>query len=203
MISALIPWLSENELNDSCKNNSVKLIGCNSLSMGESNIDVDVLFVQASIKHLKESEDRIIKCLARLTKDQLWWRPNDATNSCGILIKHLCGNITQYILSALGNERDNRKRNEEFFSTDENNEMLKDDFCQIIKSAMQIISEMTIHDLQKRYQVQGFTLSGVEIIQHVVEHLSYHTGQIAWITKLITDQDLGFYEGLDLTKLNE
>jgi uncharacterized damage-inducible protein DinB len=36
------------------------------------------------------------------------------------------------------------------------------------------------------------------IIIHVTEHLSYHTGQIAYWTKILKDDDLGFYAGVDL-----
>ena len=36
------------------------------------------------------------------------------------------------------------------------------------------------------------------MLVHVTEHFSYHTGQIAWITKMLTDEDLGFYAGEDL-----
>jgi uncharacterized damage-inducible protein DinB len=38
---------------------------------------------------------------------------------------------------------------------------------------------------------------------HVVEHYSYHTGQIAFWTKLLRDKDLGFYAGVDLNVKNE
>ena len=51
--------------------------------------------------------------------------------------------------------------------------------------------------------VQGFRFSGAGIILHVVEHYSYHTGQIAFWTKMLKDKDLGFYAGFDLNLKNE
>jgi uncharacterized damage-inducible protein DinB len=51
-------------------------------------------------------------------------------------------------------------------------------------------------------QVQGFSLTGIGIIIHVTEHYSYHTGQIALLTKLLKDRDLAFYAGIDLNKKN-
>jgi len=56
--------------------------------------------------------------------------------------------------------------------------------------------------LLKIREVQGFRLSGTGIIIHVVEHLSYHTGQIAFWTKILKDKDLGFYDGMDLNTKN-
>jgi uncharacterized damage-inducible protein DinB len=48
--------------------------------------------------------------------------------------------------------------------------------------------------------VQVYELTGVGIIIHVTEHLSYHTGQIATLTKLLLEKDLGFYAGLNLNQ---
>jgi uncharacterized damage-inducible protein DinB len=48
--------------------------------------------------------------------------------------------------------------------------------------------------------VQAFQASGISIFVHVTEHLSYHTGQIAFWTKQLKDKGLGFYAGMDLNR---
>ncbi len=53
------------------------------------------------------------------------------------------------------------------------------------------------------HTVQCFEETGVGIIIHVIEHFSYHTGQIALLTKLLTNKDTQFYEDLDLNKTNK
>ena len=50
--------------------------------------------------------------------------------------------------------------------------------------------------------VQGYSFSAIGIIMHVVEHYSYHTGQIAFWVKLLKDKDLGFYADMDLNVKN-
>lgn len=50
--------------------------------------------------------------------------------------------------------------------------------------------------------MQGYTFSGIGIVTHVVEHYSYHTGQIALWTKILKNKDLGFYNGIDLNITN-
>ena len=67
---------------------------------------------------------------------------------------------------------------------------------------MVTIRNLSEEDLLKVRSVQGFEHSGTGIIIHVVEHYSYHTGQIAFWTKLLKDKDLGFYAGHDLNKKN-
>ncbi len=46
--------------------------------------------------------------------------------------------------------------------------------------------------------MQGFEETGTAILLHVVEHFSYHTGQITLHTKLMLDADTGYYAGADL-----
>ena len=69
--------------------------------------------------------------------------------------------------------------------------------------AVDVIASATEIELNKKRLVQGFQLSGTGIIIHVVEHYSYHVGQIALITKLFTNEDLGFYANLDLNITND
>jgi uncharacterized damage-inducible protein DinB len=46
--------------------------------------------------------------------------------------------------------------------------------------------------------VQTFQETGMTILIHVTEHFSYHTGQIAWITKMLTAESLDFYKDIKL-----
>jgi uncharacterized damage-inducible protein DinB len=161
-------------------------------------------FIQQSIAHFEENTPKIEKCLTELTEDELWHRPNASSNSTGNLILHLCGNITQYILSGLGNIEDKRERDKEFTST---RVLQKEDLLNKLKatvvSAVKIMRSLKDDDLLQKHSVQGRDLSAIGIIIHVVEHYSYHTGQIIYWTKLIKDRDLGFYSKIDLNKKNK
>jgi len=57
---------------------------------------------------------RIVRCLEELSREQIWWRANPASNSVGNLVLHLTGNVRQWIISGLGGEPDNRQRDQEF-----------------------------------------------------------------------------------------
>src|SRR6476659_5112427 len=61
-----------------------------------------------------KSTPKIVKCLDQLTEEQIWVRPNKASNSIGNILLHLCGNIRQYVISALGQQEDVRERDLEF-----------------------------------------------------------------------------------------
>ncbi len=161
-------------------------------------------FVENAIYRMDESLRMIAKSTALLSAEDLWKKPNKASNSIGNIIIHLKGNITQYILAGLEGVEDHRQRDLEFSETHsydakELNHMLEE----LMDEVKTVLHRLKDEELIKTYSVQGFKLSGQGIVLHVVEHLSYHTGQIAFWTKILKNKDLGFYEGFDLNTKNE
>ena len=57
---------------------------------------------------------RLKACVEPMTVEQIWWRPNDASNSIGNLILHLNGNVTQWIVASFNRDEDKRDRPAEF-----------------------------------------------------------------------------------------
>jgi uncharacterized damage-inducible protein DinB len=172
--------------------------------MKDNRSDLAIDVVENAIIRMEESLLKISKSTALLSDEELWKKPNKASNSVGNIIIHLKGNITQYILAGLGGAEDRRQRDLEFSETHtygakELNKMLQE-LMDEVKTVLQGLKDK---ELIKTYSVQGFKLSGQGIILHVVEHLSYHTGQIAFWTKILKNKDLGFYKGFDLNAKNE
>jgi uncharacterized damage-inducible protein DinB len=161
-------------------------------------------FIKNSIYRMDESTRMIQICFKELSEEQVWKKPNKSSNSIANLILHLCGNITQYIISSLGEVKDTREREKEFSTTEG---YTKDRLLQIlldtVENAKAVIQSTTQDKLLKERDVQGFNFSGIGIVIHVVEHYSYHTGQIAFWSKLMKNIDLGFYDGIDLTIKNK
>ena len=146
-----------------------------------------------------ESIPRLKKCLAELSEVEVWQRPNAASNSTGNLILHLCGNVRQYLVSALGKQADNRERQKEFDATGGYTKSeLEQALDALQKDVEAVLPNLTVADLVYEYDVQGFREQGLAIVIHVIEHFSYHTGQITWFVKALKDKDLGYYAGLDL-----
>ena len=161
-------------------------------------------FVEQSVSHLNQNTPRIIKCLAQLSEEEVWHRPNENSNSIGNLILHLCGNIRQYAISSLGNVPDNRIRDLEFYTREGYSKSeLIEKLTQTVDDAVMVINCSTKTNLLQPRLVQGFNLTGIGIIIHVTEHYSYHTGQIAYYTKMVKDRDLGFYANVNLNVKNE
>ena len=161
-------------------------------------------FLEQSIYRINENTGRIKICFDQLDEKEIWEFPNENTNSIGNLVLHLCGNITQYIISALGGKEDIRERDKEFSKNIvTSKESLLNKLMETASEATAIMRDIEGDELLKIYSVQGFNLSGVGIIIHVTEHYSYHTGQIAFWTKQLKNKDLGFYADIDLNKKNK
>ena len=161
-------------------------------------------FIEQSVFRMEENNERIKKCLAMLSETEVWQKPNPSSNSVANLILHLCGNIQQWIVSSLGNIEDSRERDLEFSTTaGVTKTELLDKILSTVAEANKTMKNLEKGDLLEMKSVQGYDYSGIGIIIHVVEHYSYHAGQIAFWTKLLKDKDLGFYEGQDLNVKNE
>lgn len=170
-------------------------------------MDQEVLeeFIDQIIFRLDESSRMVALSLEKLDEDFIWKRPHHNANSIGNLILHLCGNITQYAISSLGETEDIRNRDLEFESKDGySKKELLDKLEQTVQKAKKVIQNTTLDQYLMKRDVQGFTFSGIGIAIHVTEHYSYHTGQIAFWTKQITEKkSLGFYDGIDLNTKNK
>ena len=154
---------------------------------------------EEACRRLEENRVRIHACAARLSEAQLWHRPNAHVVSVGNLILHLTGNVRQWINSTLGDEADHRERDKEFNTTGPlEREQLLADLDKVVMRAMRVIQSLGQEELERLWLVQGFRESGTAIVLHVVEHFSYHTGQITLHTKLLLDIDTGYYAGQDL-----
>ena len=160
--------------------------------------------VTNALFRMDESTRMITKSLANISEEEMWLKPNDSLNSIANLILHLCGNITQYIISSLGEKEDGRNRDLEFsINNKESKKELLNKLKNTVNTAKRVVFDASTDQLLKTRSVQGFSFSGIGVIIHAVEHYSYHTGQIAFWVKQLKNTDLGFYSGIDLKIKNK
>ena len=73
--------------------------------------DVAALFLRFSRgKLLDEYWPRLRRAVESLTPEQVWWRPNEASNSIGNLLLHLNGNVRQWAIASFAGRDDQRNR---------------------------------------------------------------------------------------------
>jgi len=153
-------------------------------------------FIARSRYHLTEDLlPKIERCVALLSDEQIWWRPNAESNSIGNLLLHLSGNARQWIVSGLGKALDARDRDSEFAQRETIPRAdLLSRLRQTIIEVDATLAKFDMDRLVEKKTIQGLEVTALEAILHVVEHFSMHTGQIILLTKILTSSDLRFYE---------
>lgn len=147
----------------------------------------------------EESIHRIIQCLSMLEEGQVWYRQNEQVNSIGNLILHLNGNVRQWILSGLGGMPDHRVRYAEFIPDQGLSKAELVDILEKLDNELRpVIENLSEETISAIHKVQVFEETGVSILIHVIEHFSYHTGQITLLTKQMTDKPTNYYGDINL-----
>jgi uncharacterized damage-inducible protein DinB len=142
-----------------------------------------------SVHYFREYIGKIRGAVAPLSDDQVWWRPNAASNSIGNLLLHLNGNLSQWVLQGLGGRPFERHRDAEFAAgrEDESTRVPKDDaltrLAATVDAVITVVGELSTAELDRERRIQKYDLDGWKALFHVVEHMSYHTGQIVMLSK--------------------
>jgi len=146
-----------------------------------------------------EGVPRLKKCLDQLTDKEVWQRPNAHSNSMGNLVLHLTGNVRQWIIAGLDEQEDTRQRESEFEERGPvDREKMLIELDAVMAQVEGVLNRLTPEKLLQQFEVQGFQETGIGILVHVVEHFSYHVGQMTYYVKALKDMDMGYYDGLDL-----
>ena len=161
----------------------------------------EAIISQWKLRVIEESTPRIKKCLALLSEEEIWFRPNAETVSVGNLLLHISGSMRQWICAGLGGQEDNRVRSEEFTEPGPLPlEHLTNVLDNAIRDAVSVLDATDPAALLETHPVQAYVESGLSIIIHQIEHFNYHTGQITYYTKSVKAVDLGYYAGDDLER---
>lgn len=156
-------------------------------------------FIQQSRVYLRDDFfPRINLCLDALEVTDIWWRPNEASNSIGNLVLHLAGNARQWVVSGVGGKPDIRMRQEEF---DRREPMPREELTRRLQATLaevdDVLATLRVEQLLEPRLIQGYDTTVLGAVYHVVEHFAMHTGQIILLTKARTGRDLGFYRVRD------
>ncbi len=159
--------------------------------------NLEGLFLDFSIRKLEQLASRIVDCLAKLRDDQIWTREGENQNAVGNLVSHLCGNVRQWIVSGVGGAPDVRDRDREFSArAGSSGTELTEQLRATIQEALQVLRQVSTAHLSDPIRIQDYETTVLEAIYHVVEHFSQHAGQIFYVTKLLSGEDLGYYRHL-------
>lgn len=152
---------------------------------GPTGGDVAPAFLAEARRQLAACRDRIAHCLNQLDDGQVWWRPREPLNSIGNLLLHVCGNVRQWVVSAVGGAADVRDRPQEFAERGpiSRDELLRR-FDALVAEADAVLAQTAPDQLLAPRRVQGFHETVLSAIFSCLTHLSGHTQEIIYATRL-------------------
>jgi uncharacterized damage-inducible protein DinB len=131
---------------------------------------------------------QIRAAVANLSDEQIWWRPNESSNSIGNLIVHLTGSLNLYLNRNIGGIAYERDRAAEFA---ERRMIPKDEllaaFDDMVARAERTFASLTVARLGDPSPEPTMHDLVLEDLINVAAHLSTHAGQIVWIAKMVDE----------------
>lgn len=144
-------------------------------------------FLQSVIKRLSYYKELGDKTLAQLQENDLYYRPDEESNSIAIIIQHMAGNMlsrwTDFLTT--DGEKEWRKRDDEF----EEQHLTKTELLAYWQKGwdccLNSLASLTEADLLKTITIRSEELTAVDAINRQLAHYPYHVGQIIYIAKTI------------------
>ena len=147
--------------------------------------EINDCFLAEARKTLRRMHGKIVHCVGQLSDEDLNWRAFPGANSIGNIVTHLCGNVTQWIVDAVGRRPSRRNRPGEFAQDlTVGREKLLADLAAVVRAADETIASVTAETALLPLRVQGFEETPISAIFHAVTHFEGHTHQIIYITRL-------------------
>lgn len=123
-----------------------------------------------------------------LTDSEIWWRPNEQSNSIGNLVLHVSGSLNHYLNRNIGGMAFERDRPAEFAAREPmSKQELMAIFDDMVSKSEQTLSKLAPERLTDPSTDPERLNWLVEDLISIVTHLSTHTGQILWIAKSLRE----------------
>jgi hypothetical protein len=124
----------------------------------------------------------------KLDEEQIWWRPNEKSNSVGNLVLHLSGSLNLYLNRNIGGFDYKRDRDAEFAERGPiPKERLLKIFDDMMAKAEQTLNKVTADSLSGPSSDPEHYTFLIEDLVGILTHISAHTGQILWIAKMLNE----------------
>jgi uncharacterized damage-inducible protein DinB len=132
--------------------------------------------------------EQIRASVAALSDEQLWWRPNETSNSVGNLVLHLTGSLNHFLNRNLGGLEYSRDRAAEFSERRAlPREELLAAFDEMVANAEKTFAALTPDRLLEASPEQKMHTLVLEDVMNIAIHVSTHAGQIVWIAKMLRE----------------
>ncbi len=132
--------------------------------------------------------DSLSKELEYIDEDHLWKNLPGVTNSCGVLIQHLAGNLQHFVGAGLGNTGYIRDREKEFTDTGISKSELESQIQETVTMIKNVFPKLTEEQLEKDYPMDlSYDFTSRQFLYHLYGHLNYHLGQVNYLRRILSE----------------
>ena len=128
---------------------------------------------------------QIAQCLAVMTDDDMWWRPDEKSNALGNIMLHLIGSNRLYVGYGVGARAVERDRASEFTARgNPGRAAVVNGWQDTVQMMRDVFDSLTPAQLMEQTDRTGKMTSITSILLHASHHTAAHMGQVVWITKM-------------------
>jgi Protein of unknown function (DUF1572) len=157
-------------------------------------MQIEKEFIKVVSIRFSKAFERIIHAVYQLNDKQIWHRSTSNSNSIGVILQHISGNLHQWVCSAIGGEAFERNRPHEF---KDDNIVPQKEVIQNINTLNKKIQDIVLgipsESLLSNRRIQGFDETVISALIAALTHLELHSGQISFLAKLMLDKDYKVY----------
>lgn len=130
---------------------------------------------------------QIRSCLEELSEEQIWWRPNEQSNSVGNLVLHVRGAVLHFLCRGVGGLEYERDRPAEFATSSVSKAELLAMLDEMTAEAERTFATLDASRLNERSSEPAYYSTIFEDLFGIAIHLATHTGQIVYVTKMLKE----------------
>lgn len=131
------------------------------------------------------------QAFAQLSEEEIFWHPNDESNSVALIVKHIAGNMLSRWTNFLteDGEKSWRKRDEEFISTFTTKAEVLESWEKGWACLFEALDQINEENLYATIYIRSEAHSVIDAVFRQLAHYPYHIGQIVYIAKMLKNEN--------------
>ena len=144
-----------------------------------NNYLTDTIRSFRSYKHLAE------RALEQVTDEEFFVQIDPESNSIGIIVKHIAGNLRSRWRDFLttDGEKPDRHRDTEFELVEDTRDSIMEAWESGWRTLFDTLDDLSLEDIARTVTIRGEPHTVIEAINRQLTHYSYHVGQIVFLAK--------------------
>lgn len=159
---------------------------------------MEINYIQSTRKQCEYYKSLGDKAMSQIGEKELFFQPNENSNSIAIIIQHLWGNMRSRWVDFLttDGEKEWRDRDGEFELNVNNRDELMLKWEEGWKFLFDALDQVTDKDLERIVYIRNQGHTVLEAINRQLAHYPYHVGQIVYLARMLAQN----WESLSIPK---